>query len=216
MNVEKIKVLDRSHLEFVLRGHLIPYKLWGKGFARNVDQLYEEIRQGKSRLEVHEHKLARVLHESIVQAYIPIYKDIWHRLLKHHRVLPNGKTEKFRRQMGLSTSILRRETEWNAARRVIRDVLEVTVVPQLHDLTPKDIDPLTRMTRQKPQPEFDSLQYPGLLSLFYRYEFACLLPPNWITKTHHRHTEPDKTIVTFLLRPVKKEEVPPDIRQNGH
>ncbi|MBX4200958.1 NUDIX domain-containing protein [Candidatus Parcubacteria bacterium] len=137
--------LSLSQLELVLEAFGSPVAQWGKGEARSVQSLLDEILEGESHLQIDGFGLSRVV--SIVKMFITSDHFPHKILLEWGQVLPDGRSRE--RRQNPSGKIGRGERPEKAAQReaeeelgiVAADLFQVVALHMVEESRPSKSHP---------------------------------------------------------------------------
>lgn len=159
--------MQKHELLVLLADNGIDINLWGTGNAKSLDDLWKEIVEGESLLEVIGDELIR---KTCVVSLIVKYGDLI--LVEDRQVFPDGRVRRRTLGSSLGEKLCLGENPADGAKRALREELQIT-----------EILPLTYTGEETKGPE-ESMSYPGLKTLYVFSNFTVVLPDHLFKKEY--------------------------------
>jgi hypothetical protein len=167
-------------VEQLLREHGVPIELWGRGAAKSVADLRQEIERGEAVVGINPRndRLERLVRVAEVDVLARGPRGRKRRLVEDHQRFADGRTRRRKLDRSLAEKLVAGERPLAAARRALREelgVVEATVQ--------RAGRPHTRTT--------DSPSYPGLRTRYELVPFIAWLPEDTVRERYVEKT-PEK------------------------
>ncbi len=164
-------MLGREEIIYLLDKHRIPWKDWGRGSRKGLGDLVNSIKLGETRLEAGSSKLILHVRVAVVTVRFKLNGQ-WLELREDRQeFIIDGKVSEIKRRTSFNGSlgekIRRNESPITTARRGLREELGF----------PKNSGYKLSYNGLEIMKCESSDWYSGLIDVYHRYHFVCLIPP---------------------------------------
>lgn len=189
-------IRDREDLLNLLKQYKIPYEAWGTGDTKTFENLYREIFEGESVMEVRDGKVFRVSIGSSIDLFCRVGPDLLH-LREDRQVFADGRVKRrtLMKGMSIGEKMKSGESSTDAAWRALSEELGITEKLPLISL--EDI-------MRGPVP---SISFPGITTIYRIYCFKAFLPLKWFNPEGYVEKQADKT--NYYVWELVPEKSPP-------
>ena len=173
--------MDVRELSVLLISKGVPTEQWGRGKAKNLSDLFEEIRDGESKLEM----IAGALTRHLEACAINVFADIGgsrKRLVELKQILSDGRERVRNLDTSLGEKLRPGEAPNSAARRALREELGIDVEAEF----------VSQLSLTRGPQESES--FPGLPSVYVFHRFDILLPNAYVAVNGYVIKEKNKTV----------------------
>lgn len=176
---------SEAEVRALLEQFRVPVFEWGRGEAKTLQDLLDEIAAGESRLEVHEEALLRHIEGSAIDVYFDDGRAVL-KLYEVKQVFADGR-ERVRDDIdsSLGEKLHRGEKPHDAARRAFEEELGIEAALPIEPHPQRQC----RTTSKGPVP---SKSFPGLRSRYVTHRFILHMPAEHYRPTYVER-QPGKT-----------------------
>lgn len=183
------RVLSRSGVINLLDQHGIPWRSWGTGTSRTLDDFLAYHQ--RDRLNFREGCRELVIDVRVAVVIVVYKSDQWLELYEDRQEFPNGRVLRRSSYNGVSETIRRTETYRQAARRCLAEELQF--------YTPSKYRLSRRFEVQHREP-VRSEKFTGLLAAYHRYIFECTISDELFRSEGYVENE-DGRLIYFKWKP---------------
>jgi hypothetical protein len=172
--------MNKTALVTFLMAHGVPLSEWGKGKARSVNQLLEEIESSEAEINAKEGKVIRTIQVVLIDIFF-LEGERPLKLFQDRQEFKDGRVERRDYPSSVSEKVRGFESPIQAALRGLREELGITTGVSL-DLVPPDIEP------SEP-----SIHFPGIETQRKLFKYEVILPKELFKPDGYVEVQKDKT-----------------------
>jgi ADP-ribose pyrophosphatase YjhB (NUDIX family) len=171
--------LKRDELIKILEENRIPIAMWGRGKAKTVEHLFEEVEAGETELDLSSGKLVRKVKVVALDVFYT-HGDKTLVLVEDKQVFVDGRVRTRKMDSSLGEKMMPGEDPMAAARRAMAEELGIGSTEPVYQKT------VTRGPEESPS-------YPGLLSLYVFLFHSVVLTDGTFRPEGYTEKAKDKT-----------------------